>query len=83
MELVIIIILVVLIIYLLADKKECYTSKNEKAEVITDWFNKQKSPTYEKYKDSIQGSDVLEYSDVKKMKEGGRLNVNNVANVIA
>lgn len=63
--------------------KENYVSKREKAETIHGWWNKTSSPTYEKYKSDIKGSDVVEYSAVKKMHKSGGVTVDSVETVIS
>jgi len=83
MELVIIIILVILLIYILCIRKECYTSKKEKAENITNWFNNNSNPSYEKYSKSVEGSDVLEYTDIKNMQKNGGLSPDKVEQIIS
>lgn len=65
--------------------KENYVSKREKAETIHGWWNKTSSPSYEKYKSDIKGSDVVEYSAVKKIRKakGSDFSVDTVETVIS
>lgn len=65
--------------------RENYTSKREKAETIHGWWNKTSSPSYEKYKSDVKGSDVVEYSAVKKIRksEGNNFSVDAVETVIS
>jgi hypothetical protein len=79
----IIIILIVLIIYMLANTKESYASKSEKAGVINDWFNNEKSPSYAKYKNDVVGSDILEYTGAKKLHENGELHTEKIERLIS
>jgi hypothetical protein len=66
-----IIVVIVISIYVLRPR-ENYVSKREKAEVISEWWKKEKSPNYNAYKSAINDSDSVEYYKIKKLVLGGQ-----------
>jgi hypothetical protein len=49
-------------------------SRAEKAEKITKWFSDNNAPKYANYKQDINGSDIIEYTNVKRaIKTGGNI----------
>jgi len=66
-ELILMIVVAILLICLLKDYwKEKYVSKEEKANVITEWFNKNPDPKYINYKHDVEDK-VLTPNDVAKL----------------
>jgi len=61
-----------------------YVSKEEKANVITEWFNKNPDPKYINYKHDVEDSDIVEYLDIKQgIKNGNKvLTPNDVAKLL-
>lgn len=48
-------------------RSENYTSRGEKAHVIHNWFRKNGSRSgFENYRKEVEGSDIVEYTKVKK-----------------
>lgn len=74
---------VVLVLLYTIFKRENYVSKREKAEAIHGWWDKNSSPSYEKYKSDVKGSDVVEYTAVKKLKKSGEVSVDSVEKIIS
>jgi hypothetical protein len=46
---------------------ESFTSKNEKAQAIVRWFDNSYYTNYINYRKNIPKSDIVEYTDVKKI----------------
>lgn len=61
---------------------ENFASKEEKADVIMNWFTGGGS-AYAGYKKDISDSDVVEYEAVKRLKESGRLDKKSIMSAIA
>ena len=61
---------------------ENYTTKQEKAADIANWWNENKNnPSYAQYKNEMQKSDVVEYNKVKQM--GGNISPEKIEKVIS
>jgi hypothetical protein len=73
------IVIVLLAIYFL---REGYTSKREKAGAIHDWLQNNLNPSFMSYRDSIKNGDIVEYSDVKKLKAEGGVSVDNIEKLL-
>ena len=74
---------VLIIIYTLMKKilSENYQTKKEKATEISNWWNKNNdNPSYAKYKNDLQRSDVVEYNNVRTL--GGDITPERVERVI-
>ena len=59
--------LIVIVLYNKCTEK--FTSKREKANHLTDWWNSNSSPTYKRFKRENPKSDAVEYYNIKKLPE--------------
>lgn len=75
---------IILIIHYHGPQREDFTSKNEKAQAIYDWFTKNNgNPTYANYRTSMQNkSNIVEYEDVLSQHNAQTLTLESVKNVI-
>lgn len=84
MEVAILIVLLIIVFFFLYKRltKENYASRREKARTITNWWQGNNDPSYERYKIEVPQSDIVEYSSVRELKKGGNLDVSSVEKVI-
>jgi hypothetical protein len=74
----------IVMIYLFSVLREPYVSRREKAETIASWWKSDAPKSYENYKSAVSGSDIVEYSNVKKIsKSGGNVSADVVEGVIS
>lgn len=82
-EIILIAISVLLILWLIKTYlMENYESRREKAQSIHKWFRSCGSPEYVNYKDSVEDSDIVEYSKAKELYRQGKLTVGNVEKIL-
>jgi hypothetical protein len=60
---------------------EEFANKQDKATTIYHWFVEQEKPRYNNYRNVIEG-DIVEYSDLRKLRETGKFTVENILKVI-
>lgn len=61
---------------------ESFANKNEKAQAIFGWLNEgQDQMNYNNYHRAIEG-DVVEYTDVMRLKNAGKFSVENIEKII-
>lgn len=81
----IVIIFILLFAWLCKGGKEScsegFIDKKDKATTILQWFTEQEKPCYNNYRSIIEG-DVVEYSDVCKLRANGNFTVDNIIKVI-
>lgn len=75
-----VVVVVVLLALYMRSGSEDFTSKAEKAQSIFEWF-RTSNPTYDDYRSAIEG-DIVEYTDVTKLKRGGKFTVDNIEKII-
>ena len=80
---VLLLVITILVIYIINNYiKEDYVSKKEKANVIYNWFSKNSHPKYTNYKSDISDSDIVEYTDIKKLYDNKKLSIKNILKFI-
>jgi len=78
-----IIILIMIIIILFIYNKESFASKPEKAEAIYDWFVKNDTPKYTKYRRDLENqSNIVEYEDALTLFKNNNLSLQNIEKII-
>ena len=77
-----IVIITLLVIYIWNNQSEHYANKDEKANTIVEWFSKQNEPSYSNYQTAVPKSDIVEYSEAKKLYQGGKLSTGNLTSVL-
>ncbi len=71
-------IIIAVICILFYCSSEGFSSKREKADKIVDWFQENDKPKYADFRDSLQKTDIVEYTEAKKLYYDGNLNSNNM-----
>lgn len=78
--------LVILVIYFIYQNygKETYTTCNEKAQAVHNWFKSNNEPEYTRYRSHIENGDVVEYHDLmtRHRANGGNLSLNDVTDTL-
>ena len=69
---------VVLVIFITFNCRETFATRQEKAEVINNWFASNNEPSFTKYKKDMSDANIVEYEDALKLKQNGGLSVGNV-----
>lgn len=66
----------------LAYGQEDFANKREKAQAIVRWFDVNREPKYTKYKTDVQGSNIVEYEDARRLHLDGQLQVDSMRKVL-
>lgn len=64
------VIIVIYIIYRYVTRED-FSTRQEKATALSEWFSNTTSPTYTAYKKAITGSDIVEYERVRSAVANG------------
>ncbi len=64
-------------------KTESFTTKQNKAQTLYDWFMRNPDPLYATYKRDLNSeSNIVEYEDIMALRSSGKLTLENVKNKI-
>lgn len=75
------VVLMILIIVMIAVNlyREGFANKREKAFSMYNWFAANSEPTYTQYKRDFKDANIVEYEDILRLKQTGKLTQANVA----
>lgn len=78
-----ILIIICIYMYRTIHSREDFATKNEKAQVIYNWFSKNKSPKYIDYKRDLKLlSNIVEYEDILSLSQRGLLTIGAIMSVL-
>jgi len=81
-QLILIAVVLVILILIFRNSTERFINKDLRAKDITNYFTTNPDANYSDYKRKVNDSDIVEYTEVKKLKRKNALDVDSVRQVL-
>lgn len=81
-QLICIVVVLVVLILIFTNGTEGFVNKDLRAKDITNYFTTNPDANYSDYKRKVNDSDIVEYTEVKKLKNKNALDVDAVRQVL-